>query len=432
VHKKDNILDIRGFLLRGKKKPLLRILLGISLILALWGFWVILRIWTQGLAVLGLNNHIVWGVIICNFVFWIGLSHAGTFISAILLLSRSSWRISISRIAEGMTIIAILIASFMPLIHLGKSSAFYKMFPVFDNMGFAILNFHSPLMWDFYAILSYFIASLLFFMLGLIPDMATLRDNAKNRIQKKIYGYFAFGWIGNLQAWKAHKKTSFILAALITPLVISVHSIVSFDFAVSLQPGWHSTLYPLYFVFGAIISGFAFTYILIYLAALLLPAGRYIKSIHMENINKIVLFAAVMLVLIWFAEQYSHFSHKNAFDTALIRNQWSGINGVLHGFMILCILILPQLFWVKKFRVLPLYALIINILLLAGMWIERYMIVIAGTELKYLPGNTSQYQWTFESLGLVLSPFALFFLLFYLLFRNIPALPVYEIKKQDA
>jgi len=280
-----------------KKSKQLRTYFKLSIIALAFGIFSVVRIFHDGLGVLGLNQNIFWGILITNFVFWIGIGHAGTFISAILLLLRQNWRNSINRSAELMTLISIFIASLLPIIHLGKAQWFYYLLPVSNKTQYFLLNFSSPLSWDFYAISSYFLISAIFFYIGLLPDFALLRDRYSNLKKKVFFNFLAFGWTGNYQNWKDHRKIMFILAAIITPLVISVHSIVSLDFAVTLKVGWHSVLFPVYFVAGAIHSGFAMLIILLLMIRKSFNFNEFIQKTHFVNIHKLILLSSIILLI---------------------------------------------------------------------------------------------------------------------------------------
>jgi Ni/Fe-hydrogenase subunit HybB-like protein len=333
----------------------------ISLILMGYGGFSVYKVFTEGLAATSLQNTIVWGVLISNFVFWIGIGHAGTFISAILLLLNQNWRKPISRVAEAMTIVAIIIAALMPIIHLGIPQQFYKLFPFTSDVGYSLLNFNSPLQWDIYAIGVYFILSLGFFHIGLLPDFARKRDLQNRKHKWYFYNYFSLGWTGTYQNWQHLRIVSFFLAGLITPLVISVHSIVSLDFAVNMNPGWHSTLFPVYFVFGALLSGFAFINIILALVKKYSIQKQQIKNHHFENINKLILFTSTILIIIYLTEYLYVWLNNDPKETQNLLYKLVGSNLLIYAASVIFTLLIPQLLWKKKWRQKSQFAIITGV-----------------------------------------------------------------------
>lgn len=399
----------------------------ISLIISgfavLTGIFCIYKILSTGLGVLGINNYINWCILITSFVFWIGISHAGTFISAILLLLHQDWRKSVARPAEAMTIIAILIAGFMPILHLGKPELFYQVMPFYNRTTYPLVNFNSPLTWDFLAIGTYFIVSLIFFLLGTMPDMGLLRDNTQKGFKKYIYNFFSFGWNGSVSAWANLNKTIFILAGLITPLVISVHTIVSFDFAVTLRPGWHSGIFPVYFVAGAIFSGFAMIGMIVVVAGKVLNIREHISTIHLENMNKIILLTGSLLLFIYLSEIFTGILSQNRAELFNLGHKFTGHYGWLYILMLVLTLVIPQLFWQKSVRRSNVWTFTINFLIVTGMFLERFMIVVGSSERTFLGSGFSDYRPGFYVFGMFIGNAGIFALLFLLLFRHLPFIP---------
>lgn len=429
---KNQLLDITNdicSIVEGKPTRWWKVSLYISLFALLIGILSLIRIFTLGLGELDLSNNIVWGVVITNFVFWIGLSHAGTFISAILLLLRQQWRRAINRSAEALTIIAIIIACIMPIIHLGKPELFYTIIPLTNKMGYPLVNFNSPLTWDFFAIMAYFIVSIVFFRFGLLPDFAVLRDRAKEKRKKNIYNLLAAGWTGSITTWVKHKKTMYLLAGLATCLVISVHSIVSLDFAVTIKSGWHSTIFPIYFVFGAILSGFAMISTLAVFSRKIMNLKQYIGSNHLGNMNKIILFTGTILIFIYLIDLFSTWYSGNRFEQYTLIHKMLGHHWWIYFIMLSFVLILPQLFWSKKLRTNSKWTLVITILINIGMWMERFIIIVTSSETAYLESGWSNYLVSFTAIGIIIGSIGFFFTCYLLLIKNVPFISMYEIKE---
>lgn len=399
-----------------------------SLILFAAGVLGSIIILNQGLNVMDINNSAFWGVLIANFVFWIGVSHAGTFISAILLLLNQDWRKAINRSAEAMTIISIIIAGLMPIIHLGRPDFFYWMIPITNKTGFLLVNFVSPLSWDFYAIASYFILSLLFFQMGLLPDLATLRDRSTNKTKKYLYNFFALGWNGSYKTWQDYKRTMFLFAGLITALVIAVHSIVSLDFAVTLTSGWHSTLFPIYFVAGALFSGFAMLALLSVVSSRLISQKQFLSSRHIENINKIILTTATLLLIFYIIDLVEIVSSGNPNEIHNLIVKFTGHYGWISILTIAFTLVLPQLLWNKKRRQNANKTAIISAFILFGMWLERFMIVVMNAENGQLVSGSGKHHFSIISVLMALGCAGLFSMLYLLVLRIIPMISVHESK----
>lgn len=396
-----------------------------SLLLLLFGsighlVWVGVGVW-------GLNNPVGWGWAIVNFVWWVGIGHAGTLISAILFLLRQRWRTSINRFAEAMTLFAILCALIFPGIHVGRVWVAYWLAPVPNQMG-TWPNFRSPLLWDFFAVGTYFTASLLFWFTGLIPDLATLRDRTKKRIRKIFFGILALGWRGGNRQWKHYELAYLILAGISTPLVLSVHSVVSTDFAVSILPGWHSTLFPPYFVAGAIFSGFAMVVTLTVIARKIYHLDNIITLDHMEKMNKIMLLTGMMVGYAYIVEFFVAWYSGNIYEHYMFVYRAFGDYAWAYWIMFSCNVLVPQVFWVKKWRRSIPVMFIASILINVGMWFERMVIVVTSLSRDFLPANWAYYKPTIWDITTFAGSFGLFFTLFLLFIRFLPMISMTEVK----
>lgn len=383
----------------------------------------------KGIGTWGLNRTVGWGWAITNFVWWIGIGHAGTFISAILLLFRQEWRTGINRAAETMTIFAILCAAVFPVIHMGRVEFAFFAFP-YPNTRNLWVNFNSPLLWDVFAISTYFIVSLIFWYIGMIPDLAVLSGGKAKKIKRKIYSALSLGWQGTAFDWKRHEKTMILLASLATPLVISVHSVVSMDFATSIIPGWHSTIFPPYFVAGAIFSGFAMVQTLVIITRKILKLENYITLKHIDSMNKIILLTGSMVALAYVVEAFYAIYSGNEFEEFVLLNRATGPFALGFWIMIFCNMIIPQLFWFKKIRrnirITFLFSLLINF----GMWMERFTIITVSLQRDFMPSNWAYYRPTFVEVALFIGTIGLFFTLYLLFLRLFPVVSFSEIKHQ--
>lgn len=381
----------------------------------------------HGIGSWGLNRTVGWGWGITNFVWWIGIGHAGTFISAILLLFQQRWRTSINRAAESMTIIAILCAAIFPIIHMGRQAIFFFTFP-YPNTRNLWLNFNSPLVWDVFAISTYFLVSLMFWYVGLIPDLASIRDKATNPLKKHVYKILSMGWVGKASHWLRFETLNFYLAALAAPLVLSVHSIVSMDFATSLIPGWHSTIFPPYFVAGAIFSGFAMVQTLLIITRRVLQIEHYITIRHMELMNKIILITGSLVALAYFSEFIMAFLSGNEYEMFVFKNRLTGNYSYAFSAMIIFNVCVPQLLWIRKIRRHVLITFILSIAINVGMWFERFVIVVSSISKDFISARWADYKPSFIEVGLFLGTIG-FFLASYLLFiRIFPIVSIAEIK----
>ena len=383
-----------------------------------------------GVGVWGNNVPVAWGWPIVNFVFWIGIGHAGTLISAILFLFRQKWRTSINRASEAMTIFAVMAAGIFPAIHVGRLWVIYWVFPVPNQMSLWP-NFKSPLLWDVFAVSTYFTVSLLFWFAGLVPDLATFRDRAMKagrNVAARIYGVFALGWHGSNRHWLHYEKAYLILAALSTPLVLSVHSIVSFDFAVSQVPGWHTTIFPPYFVAGAIFSGFGMVLTLMIPARQWLGLHEVVTLNHLDNIAKILLLTGMLVGYGYGMEFFIAWYSGSEYEQFCFINRATGPYWWAYWIMITCNVISPQLFWFRALRRNPMVLFAISIVVNIGMWFERFVIVISSLNRDYMPSSWGYFTPTLIDFLTLAGSFGLFFTFFLLFCRFLPILAISEVK----
>ena len=390
-------------------------------------FAMITYLFSTGVGVWGLNIPGGWGFDIINFVFWVGIGHAGTLISAILFLFRQTWRTSINRFAEAMTIFAVICALIFPGIHIGRWWFAYWLFPYPNQMGMWP-NFRSPLLWDVFAVSTYFTVSLLFWYVGLIPDLATLRDRARTRLRHTVYGLLALGWNGSNRNWQHYERAYLLLAALATPLVLSVHSVVSFDFAVSMLPGWHTTIFPPYFVAGAIFSGFAMVVMLAVPSRQFFGLKDVITLRHLENMNKIILATGSMVGYAYLVEFFIAWYSGNRYEHFTFVNRALGPYAWAYWIMVTCNVITPQLFWSKRIRTTPLAMMIVVVFVNVGMWFERFVIIVTSLHRDYLPSSWGYYTPSWVEWLTLLGSFGLFFTLFLLFLRFLPMIAMAEVK----
>ncbi len=383
-------------------------------------FWVGVGVW-------GLNNPVSWGFAIVNFVFWVGIGHAGTLISAILFLFRQKWRTSINRFAEAMTIFAVICAGMFPAIHVGRPWVEYWLFPIPNQMGMWP-NFRSPLVWDMFAVGTYMLVSLMFWYTGMIPDLATLRDRARTRARQIAYGLLSLGWRGSNRHWHRYERAYLLLAALATPLVVSVHSVVSFDFAVAQLPGWHTTIFPPYFVAGAIFSGFAMVVTLIVPARRFFGLADFVTPYHLDNMNKIILATGSIVGYSYLIELFIAWYSANLYEQFAFLNRALGPYAWAYWIMVTCNVAVPQIFWLKRCRTTPWIMLIAAILINVGMWFERFVIVVTSLSRDFLPSSWGIYVPTWVDLLTLAGSFGLFFTLFLLFCRYLPMVAMAEIK----
>ncbi|MCF7806997.1 MAG: polysulfide reductase NrfD [Candidatus Marinimicrobia bacterium] len=380
----------------------------------------------EGTGIWGLNNPVGWGWAIVNFVFWVGIGHAGTLISAILFLLRQQWRTAINRFAEAMTIFAVICALMFPGIHVGRVWLAYYMFPI-PNQMLIWPNFRSPLLWDIFAVVTYFTVSTLFWYVGLIPDLATLRDRAKN-LRKKVLGLFALGWRGGNRQWQHYEKAYLMLAGLATPLVLSVHSVVATDFATSLIPGWHTTIFPPYFVAGAVFSGFGMVMTLALIARKIYGLQDIITLNHLEKMNKIILVTGSMVGYSYIMEFFIAWYSGNEFEYFAFINRALGPYAWAYWIMFLCNVITPQIFWFKKLRRSIPVMFVASIFVNIGMWFERFVITVTSLSRDFLPSSWDYYTPSIWDMLTFIGSFGLFFTFFLLFLRFLPMVALAEVK----
>ncbi len=384
---------------------------------------------STGIGLLGVNHPNAWGTMIITFVFWIGIGHAGTLISAILFLFRQKWRTSVARTAEAMTVFAVMTAGLFPLLHTGRPWLDFWLFPYPNQRGPLWVNFRSPLLWDVFAVSTYATVSMVFWYIGMVPDFATIRDRAKNKVRQVVYGALSLGWRGRARDWSHYEMVYLLLAGLSTPLVLSVHTIVSFDFAVSNLPGWHTTIFPPYFVAGAIFSGFGMVVTLMTLVRIGFPEFKnYITIDHMEVMNKIIMATGLMVGYAYGSEFFVAWYSGNIYERAVFINRAFGDYGWSYWVMISCNVIIPQLFWFKKIRRSIPIMFIISIFVNIGMWFERFVITVTSLHHDFLPSNWGNYAWSSYDTAILVGSFGMFLTLFLLYLRLFPAISIAEIK----
>ena len=412
-------------------KPSKSWLLGMAIALTALGIgtYATLTLLWEGIGVWGLNKTVGWAWDITNFVWWVGIGHAGTLISAILLLFRQKWRMSINRAAEAMTIFAVICAAMFPALHMGRLwLGFYWALPLPNTFGSLWVNFNSPLLWDVFAISTYFTVSLVFWYIGLIPDFATIRDRAKNGVSKVIYGALSFGWTGGAKTWARYESVALILAGLATPLVLSVHTIVSFDFATSVIPGWHTTIFPPYFVAGAIFSGFAMVLTLMLIARAMFKLEDYITINHIELMNIVIIITGSIVGVAYITELFiSWYSGVEAEQYAFL-NRATGPYWWAYWTMMTCNVISPQVFWFKKIRTSLVATFILSIIVNIGMWFERFVIIVTSLHRDYLPSSWAMFYPTIYDMGEYLFTFGLFTTAFLLFAKFFPVINMAEVK----
>ena len=425
----DISVDV-GAPILGKANKSWWIVFSIALVAFLWGLGCIVYTVSTGIGVWGLNKTIGWAWDITNFVWWVGIGHAGTLISAVLLLFRQKWRMAINRSAEAMTIFAVVQAGLFPIIHMGRPWLAYWVLPIPNQFGSLWVNFNSPLLWDVFAISTYLSVSLVFWWTGLLPDFAMIRDRTKSPFQQKIYGILSFGWSGRAKDWQRFEEVSLVLAGLATPLVLSVHTIVSFDFATSVVPGWHSTIFPPYFVAGAIFSGFAMVQTLLLVMRKVVSLENYITIVHIEFMNKVILLTGGIVTVAYLTEYfigwYSGVPYENytylSFGAATGPYWWA------FWALIICNLIVPLTLWVKKWRRNIVWTFIVALIINIGMWFERFDIIVICLSKDRLTSSWTMFSPTFVDIGIFIGTIGFFFVLFLLYARTFPVIAQAEVK----
>ena len=430
-HNLESINDAIGDipLLSPKKTPkqwFVGAAIGFTLLQVL--FLAIYVLVTRGTGIWGLNVPVAWGFAIINFVWWIGIGHAGTLISAILYLFQQDWRTSIARFAEAMTLFAVACAGLFPLLHIGRPWLFYWLLPYPNSMGMWP-QFRSPLLWDVFAVSTYATVSVIFWFTGLVPDAATMRDKAKNLWARRFYGFVSLGWRGSAKHWHRYEIAYLLLAGLSTPLVLSVHSIVSLDFAVSVIPGWHTTVFPPYFVAGAIFAGFAMV------LTIMIPVSRwygvtdFLTDRHLNNMGKVMLLSGLIVAYGYVLEVFFGWYSGNDYERGMLLNRFVGPNAWAYWMLILCNIVVPQLLWSYRIRTNPLWIWIISQFISVGMWLERFVIVVMSIQRDFQPSNWDGYAGTRWDWAMYIGTIGLFLTLVFVFIRLLPMIAIFEVKE---
>ncbi|WP_372944588.1 NrfD/PsrC family molybdoenzyme membrane anchor subunit [Muriicola sp.] len=404
------------------------IVFSIALAALLWGIGAIIYTISTGIGTWGLNKTVNWAWDITNFVWWVGIGHAGTLISAVLLLFRQKWRMAINRSAEAMTIFSVIQAGLFPIIHMGRPWLAYWVVPIPNQFGSLWVNFNSPLLWDVFAISTYLSVSLVFWWTGLLPDFAMIRDRAVKPFQKKIYGLVSFGWTGRAKDWQRFEEVSLVLAGLATPLVLSVHTIVSFDFATSVIPGWHTTIFPPYFVAGAIFSGFAMVQTLLIIMRKVCSLEAYITVQHIELMNIIIMVTGSIVGCAYITELFIAWYSGVEYEQYAFLNRATGPYWWAYLLMMSCNVVSPQVMWFKKIRTSIVISFVISIVVNIGMWFERFVIIVTSLHRDYLPSSWTMFSPTFVDIGIFIGTIGFFFVLFLLYARTFPVIAQAEVK----
>ncbi|MCG3190893.1 MAG: polysulfide reductase NrfD [Thermoanaerobaculia bacterium] len=389
--------------------------------------FIVTYLFMTGIGVWGNNVPVGWGWDIVCFVWWIGIGHAGTLISAILLLVRQQWRTSINRFAEAMTLFAVSCAGMYPILHLGRPWVFYWLMPYPNTLGMWP-QFRSPLIWDVFAVSTYATISAVFWYVGLVPDLATLRDKAKNKVARVIYAMGALGWRNSARHWSNYEWAYLLLAGLSTPLVLSVHSVVSFDFSVGIIPGWHTTIFPPYFVAGAVFSGFAMVLTLAIPLRVVLKFEDFITLRHLENMAKVMLVTGWIVAYGYGAEIFMAWYSGNEYEMYMVNNRFHGPYAFQYWSLILCNIIIPQAMWLRSVRRSPFWLFIISIIVNVGMWLERFVIIVISLHRDFLPSSWDMYSGTKFDVGTFVGTIGLFLTLMFLFIRFVPVVNMFEMR----
>lgn len=437
---------VRGELIEGNKKlgdvtsDILRpiedpapvwwfVAMAVSSLAVIWGVYSFYLTVRYGIGMWNLNNSVGWGWDIINFVWWIGIGHAGTAFSIFLLILRQKWRTSINRAAEAMTVFAVICAGMFPLFHMGRIWDAFYIFPYPNTRGSLWVNFNSPLFWDFTAISAYLTISASFWYLGMLPDFGTIRDRTTSKVRRAIYGFFAMGWSGSSRQWQRYEALAFILGGMAALLVVSVHSIVSTDFASSVEPGWHTTLFPPYFVVGAIFSGFAMVMTLMILIRKLYKLQAYITDSHLNATAKILTFVSLIMGTAYLTEIFIAWYSGNKYELfTFFHNRITGDYAPQFWIMFICNAVIPQLFWFKKVRSSMVMLFIISIIINIGMWFERFNIIVTSLAKDYLPSSWATYSPSIVEVGIFVGTLGIFSVGVLMFFRYIPMLAIHEVK----
>ena len=424
----DSVTDqISGIVLR---RPIgLGWLAGLAVAMSLVGILLttVTYLFLRGVGIWGIEIPVAWGFAIINFVWWIGIGHAGTLISAILLLFKQTWRNSINRFAEAMTLFAVACAGMFPVLHMGRPWLAYWMFPYPSSMG-VWPQFRSPLIWDVFAVSTYATISAVFWFVGLVPDFGTMRDEAKSLWAKRIYGMLALGWRGSARHWTRYESLYILLAGISTPLVLSVHTVVSFDFAIAILPGWHTTIFPPYFVAGAIYSGFAMVLVLAIPIRKFYGLQDMITMRHMQNSAKVMLATGLIVAYGYFFETFIGLYSGSTYERFMLHNRWFGPYAVLYWSLILFNILIPQVLWWPKIRSSTSWLFGISLIVLVGMWLERFVIIITSLHRDFLPSSWGHYMPTRWDYATYFGTIGFFTMAIYIFIRIVPAISIFEIR----
>ncbi len=412
----------------GKANKSWWIVFTIALVAFLWGLGCIIYTISTGIGVWGLNKTVNWAWDITNFVWWVGIGHAGTLISAVLLLFRQKWRMAINRSAEAMTIFSVIQAGLFPIIHMGRPWLAYWVLPIPNQFGSLWVNFNSPLLWDVFAISTYLSVSLVFWWTGLLPDFAMIRDRAITPFTKRVYSILSFGWSGRAKDWQRFEEVSLVLAGLATPLVLSVHTIVSFDFATSVIPGWHTTIFPPYFVAGAIFSGFAMVQTLLIIMRKVSHLEDYITIQHIELMNIVIMITGSIVGVAYITELFIAWYSGVEYEQYAFLNRATGPYWWAYWAMMTCNVFSPQFMWFKKLRTSIMFSFFISIVVNIGMWFERFVIIVTSLHRDYLTSSWTMFSPTFVDIGIFIGTIGFFFVLFLLYSRTFPVIAQAEVK----
>ncbi|MDB6033690.1 MAG: Polysulfide reductase, NrfD [Verrucomicrobiales bacterium] len=424
-----SVTDTIGSISLGRKQPRAWwIGFGLAFALLMVFLYAVAYLLAKGVGIWGINIPVAWGFAIVNFVWWIGIGHAGTFISAILLLLLQKWRTSINRLTEAMTLFAVACAGIFPLLHLGRPWIFYWLFPYPDTMGLWP-QFRSPLVWDVFAVSTYFTVSLIFWYIGLIPDLATLRDKAKTRGRQVIYGMLSLGWRGSALHWQRHQSAYLLLAGLATPLVLSVHSVVSLDFAVAILPGWHSTIFPPYFVAGAIYSGFAMVLNILIPIRRLYHLESLVTKRHLNNMANVMLATGLMVAYGYMMEAFMSWYSGEIYERYMMFNRAFGPYAWAFWALMLTNVLIPQALWSKRVRRNELLLFLVAFSVNVGMWLERFVIVVTSLHRDFVPSSWGMYWPTIWDWATFLGTIGLFFTLLFLFIRFLPIISISEVRE---
>jgi len=401
----------------------------IGLVMLIFGVWSMYELISTGIGIWGLNNNVAWGWAIINFVWWIGIGHAGTAFSIFLLILRQRWRTSINRAAEAMTVFAVLCAGLFPLLHMGRIWDAFFILPYPNSRGPIWDNFNSPLLWDVVALSTYLMASGVFWYIGMIPDFATIRERTTSKVKKSIYSFLSFGWVGTAKGWLRFETAALLIGGLSAPLVVAVHSIVSMDFATSIMPGWHTTIFPPYFVIGAIFSGFGMVLTLMIIVRKVFKYEDFVTQGHLDAITRILTFISLIMGTAYLTELFIAWYGGTEYEMfTFMKNRITGEYTIAFWVMISCNAIIPQLFWFKKIRKNLTIVFIMSIFINIGMWFERYVIVVTSLSKDFLPASWATYEPTIHDKALFIGTLGIFLLGILFFFRFIPMMAVSELK----